>query len=42
MQAAFYTTTATSLAVATSLMVAIVVFARWKRLLFIPDANSHR
>ena len=39
-QVAFYSTTVATFAVATGLMIAIVLFARWKRLLFIPDAQN--
>ena len=42
LQVAFWTTTAATLAVATGLMAAIVAFARWKRLLFIPDAGGRK
>ncbi|KAK9792989.1 hypothetical protein WJX73_010706 [Symbiochloris irregularis] len=41
-QVAFWSTTGVTLALASALMMAIVVFARQKRLLFIPDANSMR
>lgn len=42
MQVAFYATTAITLLVASVLMLAILLYARWKRLLFIPDATRSR
>lgn len=41
-QAAFYTTTVVTFLGAAGLLFSIVAFARWKRLLFIPEATNAR